>query len=87
MPRIVETEHDRSRPLPREVADLRIVSVHDEHGLRRQTAHDRPPALRDVLQLSISIELVTEQVPETDRPRSHTLRDLGQRSLVHLEQP
>ena len=37
MPRIVEPEHDRSGPLPREIADLRIVPVDDEHGLSGQT--------------------------------------------------
>jgi hypothetical protein len=33
MARIVEPEHDRSGPLPREIADLRIIAVHDEDGV------------------------------------------------------
>ena len=87
MPRIVEPEHDRSGPLPREIADLRIVPVDDEHGFFDQTPHDAAPALRNVLQLAVPVELVPEQIPETDGPRAYALRDLGQRGLVDLEQP
>jgi hypothetical protein len=38
-----------------------------------------------MLELPVPVELVAEEVPETDRPRPNALCDLGERGLVHLE--
>ena len=88
VPRIVEPEDERSGPLAREIADLRVVAVDDEHAPPApERARPSAPALRDVLELSVAVELVAEQVPEADRPGPDTARDLRQRGLVHLEEP
>ena len=79
----------RSRPARSraEVADLRVVPVDDEHGLRRQRRRRRAPALGDVLELAVAVELVAEEVAEQHRARPDAADDLRQRALVHLEQP
>ena len=71
----------------REVADLRIVAVDDEHRVVRQRRGRRPPALGDVLELAVAVELVAEEVAEQDRARPDAAGDLRQRALVDLEQP
>ena len=52
-----------------------------------ELAHCRPPALGDVLQLAVAVELVPKEVPEADRPGPDTARDLRQSGLVDLEEP
>jgi hypothetical protein len=76
VPRVVQAEHNRAGTLSRKVPDLRIVPVHDEHRTRIEALHDRPPTLGHVLQLAVPVELVPKQVPQADRPRPHTPRDL-----------
>src|SRR5829696_9240762 len=86
MPRVVDPEGDRAGPLAGQIAHLWVVGVHDEQRLRGQRPRRRPPALRDVLQLAVAVELVTKEVPEQDRARPDAANDLRQRSLVDLEQ-
>src|SRR5262249_12638748 len=82
MPRIVDAEHHRPRTLPREVPDLRVVAVDDERGRPVERANGAAPALGDVLELAVTVELVAEEVPEADRTRVQALGDLGKRRLV-----
>ncbi len=69
-----------------EVADLGIVGVHDELGLR-EGCDSVPPAGGEELELAVAVELVAEEVPEQQRPRPDPPRDLRERRLVDLEQP
>jgi hypothetical protein len=39
-----------------------------------------------MLQLAVAVELVPEEIPQADRTRPHSLRDLRQGGLVYLEQ-
>ena len=84
--RVVEPEDDRARPLAGEIADLRVVAVHDERRLRRQGVDRLPPALGDELELAVPIELVAEEVAQADRAGSKSHRNLRQGALVDLEQ-
>ncbi len=74
----------RSRP---EVADLRIVPVDDEHRVLWQGRGRRPPVGGDVLQLAVAVELISEEVAEQHGAGLYAARDLGERTLVHLEEP
>ena len=66
--------------------DERIVGPDDERRLGRQLRDRRPPALGDVLELAVAVELVAEQVPEADDPGPCAPHHLGERELVDLEQ-
>ena len=66
MARIVEPEDRGVRMLSCEVADLRVVAVHDQRGACRKRRDRRPPALCDKLQLPVAVELVAEEIAETD---------------------
>ena len=87
VPRVVETEDGRTGPLSRQVADLRVVAVHDQGGIGRKLSHGPAPALGQELELAVAVELVAEQVPEQHRPRMQPPRHLGECRLVDLEQP
>ena len=82
----VHPEDERVRPLPRELADLRIVAVHRQRRILGERAHRRTPPLRDVLELAVAVELVAKEIPEADGFRFDTQEDLGQCRLVHLEE-
>jgi hypothetical protein len=84
--RVVDAEGDRAVPLAGEVADLRVVSIDDEHRVGSEVAHRGAPALGDVFQLAVAVELVAEEVPEADRTRTNTPRDLREGALVDLQQ-
>ena len=64
-------------------------------GRRRSRPARRPgelfdcctPALRDVLELAVAVELVAEQVSQFDDAGPGTAKDLRQRKLVDLEEP
>src|SRR5262249_4965160 len=84
---VVDAEDHGCWTLPREVADLRVVAVDDERSCRVELANRTAPALGDVLELAVTVELVAEQVPEAERTRAQPIGDLGERGLVDLEQP
>jgi len=84
--RIVHTEDERARAHPRKRAELGIVAVDDERSLCRKSAHGLTPACRDVLELSVTIELVAEEIAKADGLRPDPRDDLGQRALVDLEE-
>ena len=84
--RIVHTEDDRPGMLEREVAELRIVAVDRKSSLGRQRVHGSTPARRDVLELSVAIELVPEEIGETQRSGTQSRGDLRECGLVDLEQ-
>src|SRR5262249_38063879 len=51
-----------------------------------ERANGAAPALGDVLELAVTVELVAEEVPEADRTRVQALGNLGKRRLVDFEQ-
>ena len=84
--RVVETEGDAARAVACEIADLRVVGVDDERGVAGERVDRGAPALGDLLQLAVAVELVAEQVAEAHRPRPDPPRDVGKGALVDLEQ-
>ncbi len=76
----------RRVPAAGELAEQRVVGVHDEQRRPGGSATDRTPARGDVLELAVAVELVAEEVAERDHARPHAARDLGQRRLVDLEE-
>jgi hypothetical protein len=66
---VVEPEYERVAPLGGQVADLRIIAVDGQRGLRRKCAHCLAPTLGDQLELAVPVELVAKEVPERDRMR------------------
>ena len=64
---------------------LGIVGVVDQLRGLRQVGHGSAPALGHELELAVPVELVAEEVAETDRPRPQALDELRQSRLVHLE--
>ena len=86
VPMVVDAEgaHAAGTAL-RDLAEQRVVGVRDEcrFGQARQGL---APALRDVLELAIAVELVAEEVGDEYRTRLHAPCHLGQRRLVHLEE-
>src|SRR6266516_7518399 len=79
---IVDAEDQRTRSLSRELSDLRIVSVDRQRSIAGQRPHRRAPPLRNVLQLAVAIELVTEEIAEADGLRFDTQEDFGHCGLV-----
>ena len=85
--RVVEAERDAARAVACEVADLRVVGVDDEHGVVGQRRDRGAPALGDLLQLAVAVELVAEEVARGTTARGRTRRATsGKRGLVHLEE-
>src|SRR5262249_9932787 len=72
---------------PSEISDLRIVAVDDEGRVGGQLLDGRSPTAGNELELAVSVELVAEEVAETDRTGPQPPSGLGQRGLVDLEQP
>ena len=64
---IVDPEDQRVRTLSRELTHLGIVAVDGQRGVAGQRTHRRAPPLGDVLELAVAIELVAEEIAETDR--------------------
>ena len=77
----------RCSPPLGERRDERVVGVRDEHGVPGKRCDRGTPALRDVLELAVAVELVAEQVSQFDDARPGTAKDLRQRELVDLEEP
>ena len=69
-PRIVDPVAQRVRAAFRKVGNERIVGVDHEDGRGGETAHGLPPALGDVLELPVAVELVAEEVPERNDTRA-----------------
>src|SRR5205085_2688292 len=69
-----------------ELADLRIVAVHRQRSGGRKLEHGGAPALGDVLELAVAVELIAEQVAQANGLRPQTSRDLRQGRLVDLEE-
>src|SRR5262249_13062982 len=66
VPVVVEPEGaDRARAREHDLAEQRVVGIRDERGLR-QARKRRAPALRDVLELDVAVELVPAQIAEQD---------------------
>jgi hypothetical protein len=84
-PRVVEPEHPRAGMGMGQIADLRVVAVHDELGVR-QLRHCSAPVGGEDLELAVAVELVAEEVPEQQRLRPDTPRHLGQCALVDFEE-
>ena len=85
--RVIDAVADRLPSAVGELRDERIVGVDDE-GRRVGEAGDRvAPALGDVLELAVAVELVAKEVPEGDHARRDGLDDRRERELVDLEQP
>ena len=61
---VVDAEDGCARTQAREVADLRIVRVHDQSGHRRQLRDGDPPLLGEPFELAVPVQLVAEQVAE-----------------------
>ena len=76
----------RSGPLSRQVAELRVVSVHDQARVGGQLTHRLAPAPGQQLQLAVAVELVAKEVPEQDGPGPKPPGHFRQRRLVHLEE-
>ena len=85
--RVVETERDAVAVRLGHRRELRIVGVVDELRLHGQCGDRLAPALGHELELAVAVELVAEEIAEADRPRPEALQELGQRALVHLEEP
>ena len=74
----------RSRPSPSDATSG--SSAPTTAAPRAELRDGRPPALGDVLELAIAIELVAEEVREADDARPCASHDLWERELVDLEQ-
>ena len=83
---IVQSEGDAPGSFGGQIAELRIVRVHHERRVTRQTPDGLPPALGDALELAVPVELVAKEVAEADRVRPDAGCDVGERALVDLEQ-
>jgi hypothetical protein len=84
---VVEPEPHGLAPRVGERGHLRVVDVQDEDGGRGEVDGGGPPAVGDVLQLPVAVELVAEEVAEADGARPHPPRHLRQGGLVDLEEP
>ena len=69
-----------------ELGDERVVGVDDERRRVGERGDRRAPALGDVLELAVAVELVAKEVAERHDPRADAPHHLGQRELVDLEQ-
>jgi hypothetical protein len=85
--RVVEPERDAPRMRVADGGELWIVGVDHEPRLLRQAGDRHTPALGDQLELAVAVELVAEEVAETDGARPQAAEQLGQRAFVDLEQP
>ena len=66
--RIVHAEQECSLASLRERGDERVVGVRDERRPSAEAGDGAPPALGDVLELAVAVELVAEQVAEAHDP-------------------
>ncbi len=85
--RVVQAEAERGRATVGKIRDDGIVGVHDQRRVDGKALGGGAPALGDELQLAVAVELVAEEVAEGEDARLQPRERLGQRGLVHLEQP
>jgi len=86
MARVVEAEPEGLLAPVRERRDERIVGAHDERRIGCELSGRGAPALGDVLELAVPVELVPEEVRQADHAWLRAAHDLRQRELVDLEQ-
>ena len=84
---VVDPEPERLGAAARDVGQERVVGVHDRPRRGIEVGDSRAPALGDVLELAVAVELVAEKVPETDGLRPDAAGDVRKRALVDLEEP
>ena len=84
---VVDPEPERLGTAARDVGQEWVVGVHDRPRRGIEVGDSRAPALGDVLELAVAVELVAEKVPETDGLRPDAAGDVGKRALVDLEEP
>jgi hypothetical protein len=84
--RILDAEVGHSGTLPSEVGDQWVVGVQRQLRSSGQRRHHRRPAVGDRLELAVSIELVSKQVAEQDRPGVELGADPVEPELIDLEQ-
>ena len=82
---VAQAEPDCVVPQVGERGDERVVGIHHDDRVLLEPADGLPPAFRDVLQLSVPIELVAKQVPEYHHAGSCAGDHLGQSKLVNLQ--
>ena len=83
---VVDAEASDAATIVRERGDERIVGVDDQRSALVKDADSIAPALGDVLELAVAVELVAKQVAERDDPRPDTAHRLRQSELVYFEQ-
>ncbi len=83
---VVDAESERFRAASRDVREQRVVGVHDRPRGRVEVENGSAPALGDVLELPVAVELVAEEVAEADGLGPHPPRDVGESTLVDLEE-
>jgi hypothetical protein len=70
-PRILDTKVDDSGRVELQRSDQRIVRVERQGCGPGQRPEHRLPAISDLLQLAVAIQLIPEQVHQPKRPRWH----------------
>ncbi len=83
--RVVDAVAQRPVPSLGEMSHEGVVGVDDELRRGGERRDGGAPALRDVLELPVAVELIAEEVPERDDPRPHPPHHLRERELVDLE--
>ena len=84
---VVDAEEQRPLAPIGESADEGVVGVRDERRGAVEGRHGVPPALGDVLELAVAVELVSEEVAEAYGAGPHAAHHLREHELVDLEQP
>ena len=84
---VVDAEANCAWPSVRDVRHDGVVGVDHERRLRWHRRDRGTPALCDDLELPVAIELIAEEVAESDDPRPRSRDRFGKRPFVDLEQP
>ena len=85
MPWVIQAETQDVRALVSKASDYGIVRVQHERRVRRECRNGQPPPLGEELELSMPVELITEEIREHYRTRPCASCGLGKRSFVDLE--
>src|SRR4029079_15603051 len=81
MARVVEAEPEGLLAPVRERRDERVVGAHDERRVGCELSGRGAPALGDVLELAVPVELVAEEARQADHAWLRAAHDLRQREL------